>query len=325
MSENPQAGQGYGIGAVARLTGLSTHVLRIWERRYGAVVAERAPNGRRIYQPEDVEKLQLLKALTDRGTSISTIANLGLETLRERALEMEGMQTQLLPEEVRVGVLGTILPALLDAELTAAHRIRVVASDANHTRFQAEIELQRPDLLLLEMPTLDAGSAERAADLGQACDADAVIVVYGFGRRADEQAVLRSGMRLIRMPASPDEIVAAALAAAAGVNPSATPARPVPPDHNRAPAPGAAPPRRFSEQQLTALSRLQTGVDCECTRHLTEIIRLVSAFELYSRECESRNAADAALHAYLYRSSADARARMEDALARLLETEGIEP
>ena len=57
----------YGIGAVARLTGLTDHTIRVWERRYGAVVAQRASNGRRLYDPADVEKLGLLKKLTDHG------------------------------------------------------------------------------------------------------------------------------------------------------------------------------------------------------------------------------------------------------------------
>ena len=54
---------GYGIGAVARLTGLSDHTIRVWERRYGAVVAARSASGRRVYVAEDVEKLRLLKLL----------------------------------------------------------------------------------------------------------------------------------------------------------------------------------------------------------------------------------------------------------------------
>ena len=41
----------YTIGAVARMTGLSTQVIRAWERRYEAVVAARTDKGRRIYCP----------------------------------------------------------------------------------------------------------------------------------------------------------------------------------------------------------------------------------------------------------------------------------
>ncbi|HKL63895.1 MAG TPA: MerR family transcriptional regulator, partial [Woeseiaceae bacterium] len=77
-----KSGSDYAIGAVSRLTGISTHTLRIWERRYGAVVAERTDSGRRIYSRRDVEKLGLLKILVDRGFSIGQIANLDLEELR---------------------------------------------------------------------------------------------------------------------------------------------------------------------------------------------------------------------------------------------------
>ncbi len=61
---------------VARLTGLSTHTLRMWEKRYAAVVPDRTPAGGRLYDDENVERLALLKRLTDRGHSIGTIATL---------------------------------------------------------------------------------------------------------------------------------------------------------------------------------------------------------------------------------------------------------
>ena len=61
---------GYSIGAVSRLTGISTHTLRIWERRYSAIVADRTDSGRRIYTKADIEKLALLKSLSANGSSI---------------------------------------------------------------------------------------------------------------------------------------------------------------------------------------------------------------------------------------------------------------
>ena len=88
----------YGIGAVARLTGLSDHTIRVWERRYGAVIAERAANGRRVYGPAEVEKLGLLKTLTDRGLSIGQIADQDLEALRERAQSLNDFTSTRVPE-----------------------------------------------------------------------------------------------------------------------------------------------------------------------------------------------------------------------------------
>ena len=80
----------YGIGAVSKITGLSDHTIRVWERRYGAVVAERAANGRRLFAVEDIEKLSLLKALTDLGLSISRIAGESSVELRERIEGLAG-------------------------------------------------------------------------------------------------------------------------------------------------------------------------------------------------------------------------------------------
>ena len=71
MSRKPDDPRLYGIGAVARLTGLTDHTIRVWERRYSAVVTARAPNGRRQYTEADVQKLSLLKSLTDHGRRVA--------------------------------------------------------------------------------------------------------------------------------------------------------------------------------------------------------------------------------------------------------------
>lgn len=72
----------YHIGAVAKLTGVSTHTIRVWERRYGAVSPRRSPGGTREYTEDDVDKLTLLKTLTDADHSIGQIAGLSVDELR---------------------------------------------------------------------------------------------------------------------------------------------------------------------------------------------------------------------------------------------------
>jgi len=62
--------------AAARLTGLSPHVMRIWERRYGAVVPERSETDRRLYSQADIERLNLLRRATEAGHGIGQIATL---------------------------------------------------------------------------------------------------------------------------------------------------------------------------------------------------------------------------------------------------------
>ncbi|HEY1230462.1 MAG TPA: MerR family transcriptional regulator [Ramlibacter sp.] len=58
---------GFSITAVERDVGLSKDVLRIWERRYGFPSPRRDANGDRIYPPDQVRRLRLIKRLTDQG------------------------------------------------------------------------------------------------------------------------------------------------------------------------------------------------------------------------------------------------------------------
>lgn len=71
----------YTIKAVARRTGLSTHVIRVWERRHGAVKPERSESNRRLYSEEEVERLLLLRKATEAGHSIGLIAELPTEEI----------------------------------------------------------------------------------------------------------------------------------------------------------------------------------------------------------------------------------------------------
>lgn len=70
------------IRAVARMTGLSVDTLRAWERRYDAVAPRRDDRGR-VYSAADVERLQQLAALVDRGHAIGRIAGLSAAALNK--------------------------------------------------------------------------------------------------------------------------------------------------------------------------------------------------------------------------------------------------
>ncbi len=70
------------LATVARLTGLSPDVIRVWERRYGVVHPIRGPRGARLYQAADVERLHLLAAAVSAGRSIGDVAHLRLSDLK---------------------------------------------------------------------------------------------------------------------------------------------------------------------------------------------------------------------------------------------------
>jgi DNA-binding transcriptional MerR regulator/methylmalonyl-CoA mutase cobalamin-binding subunit len=69
------------ISAVERDTGLSKDTLRVWERRYGFPVPLRDANGERVYPVSQVEKLQLIRRLMDRGHRPGRIIPHSLEDL----------------------------------------------------------------------------------------------------------------------------------------------------------------------------------------------------------------------------------------------------
>jgi DNA-binding transcriptional MerR regulator/methylmalonyl-CoA mutase cobalamin-binding subunit len=107
----PEAGTTYSMGAVSRLTGLSPHVLRAWERRYQAVSPLRTAGGTRRYRESDVTRLRLLAAASGAGHPIGDIARLSETELRRRTAG---------PEEEPRPPLRRILEAIaqLDADET---------------------------------------------------------------------------------------------------------------------------------------------------------------------------------------------------------------
>lgn len=84
----------FGIEAVARRSGLSQHLIRIWERRYAAVRPFRTELNRRLYTEADVVRLELLNRAVHAGHRISDIATLPtakLEQLVEKDIPLPAM------------------------------------------------------------------------------------------------------------------------------------------------------------------------------------------------------------------------------------------
>ena len=73
----------YPIRYVAQQTGLSTHVIRVWEKRYQAVEPKRTESNQRMFCVKDIERLKMLKTAVRVGNSISQIAGLSSEELMQ--------------------------------------------------------------------------------------------------------------------------------------------------------------------------------------------------------------------------------------------------
>ncbi len=69
------------IQLASKLSGLSQHVIRIWERRYSALSPSRTCTNRRMYCDEAVKRLKMLKVLTENGHRIGGVARLSTAEL----------------------------------------------------------------------------------------------------------------------------------------------------------------------------------------------------------------------------------------------------
>lgn len=315
----------FGIGAVAKLTGLTDHTIRVWERRYGAVVADRAANGRRMYSETDVEKLGLLKILTDHGIAISQVAGDDLDELRARVRQLQELPARQPAERIRLAVLGDFLAAELDSWPHETAPVDVVVADGSRDRFEADLERLGADVVTVESPVLDQGTMDALQALMERAGAGAGVIVYGFGSARDAEAARRAGVHTLRAPVNVDELLASVGRAFAAAPAPRLPARPdasaLQPDWTFE---GPAAPRRFSQEQLSRLARTSTAIDCECPHHLAQLVGDLTAFEIYSANCASRDDEDAALHRYLHRTTAEARALIEAALVRVAAAEGLD-
>ena len=83
MSQSPTPHPRHRIGAVARLTGISTHALRAWERRYATLQPVRSEGGDRLYSDDDVLRLRQVKRLLGLGHAIGDLATLPVVELEK--------------------------------------------------------------------------------------------------------------------------------------------------------------------------------------------------------------------------------------------------
>ena len=128
------------IQAVSRRTGLSAHVIRIWEKRYGTVAPERTGTNRRLYSDEQIARLTLLRQITQAGQSISSMATLPLARLQQIAADSAATATP-----PRTGQSETGPNLFLQACLEAVRALDATALDT--ALRQAELALGNQGML----------------------------------------------------------------------------------------------------------------------------------------------------------------------------------
>ncbi len=71
------------IGELAKRTGITTHTLRKWEKRYQAPKSIRLPSGHRRYRPEEADRLKAVAKALELGFRAGRIAGGTLDELKE--------------------------------------------------------------------------------------------------------------------------------------------------------------------------------------------------------------------------------------------------
>jgi len=299
---------GYRSGVAARLAGLPVETLRVWERRYGISEAGRSPRGQRLYSPEQVRRLGLLKRAVDQGHAISTVAGLAEDELL--ALAGVAPVADTAPRLLRLAVAGGTLARQL-AGVRTAPMLDIVAGCQQLDGAAAALAGVTADVLLIEASEMNADALPQIEAARAALQVRAVVVLYRFCDSATVRRLRERDCLVARAPSDVAEV--AQLCAAAYLGGGRPPPGPATP----------AAPRRLDDRQLAQLAAASTSIDCECPRHLADILLMLTSFERYSAQCVNRNAADAALHQDLARSAGHARMLMEQALERLAHAEGL--
>jgi MerR family transcriptional regulator, light-induced transcriptional regulator len=62
------------IRSACTLTGINANTLRSWERRYGLIAPRRTQKGYRLFSEQDLERLQRIQRILQRGVPISQVA-----------------------------------------------------------------------------------------------------------------------------------------------------------------------------------------------------------------------------------------------------------
>ena len=191
----------YGIGTVARLTGLKPDTLRVWERRYSLGASYKSPTGRRQYTQTDLDHLQLVAALVQSGARIGEIASSERKTL-ERLVELrgEGRQPPTDYPKPRVLFIGSKLSSWLDSHQGCLSGVdaQVAAEPLAAVRAEDLADVGELDVLVVEMSHVD--------DLRTALAPQTVLVMHEqCSERWMEELVQRQTAHLA-FPPEPGEL-----------------------------------------------------------------------------------------------------------------------
>ncbi len=220
-----------------------------------------------------------------------------------------------------VAILDEYLPAQWRERPDDLAPVELKWAGADLEALRAFLAKDRPTILALDIELLGEDPLAEVARLTATARPELVLLLHRFAKRDTLREAARAGIRPIKSPVRLASLRTHMTSVVVReILDASKPTRPPPvvvESESRAST------ARFSRAQLGRLAEIQSSIACECPNHVSELLISLNAFEEYSRACENRDDADAAMHAQLADATARARTIMEDALAKLLVHERI--
>ena len=303
------------IGAVSKITRIPVDTLRAWERRYQVVSPQRKGAAARLYTQEDVERLLLIKQLLVNGHAISSVANLDHAELEKRTLlhvapDMS-QDNDALSGISKVAIYSELRGNVLERDEHQQTFIQTMDTYRDWSDFKSAMANTSADAVIIEVATLMRERAIEIRRLSEKSGVKRTIVIYGFTSKVVLASLDSARLVAVRAPVDRYQLW----------RELGRPFISTAPTIDSAPVKSTA--RLFDDRALEQMANISSTVQCECPRHLVDIVRTLTQFEDYSWECESRSDEDAALHAKLRSTTAAARGLFERALIEVANSEGI--
>ena len=323
MSTKNQTPGAYRSGVAARLSGIPVDTLRIWERRYSVIGPQLSAGRQRLYSLADIRRLTMIKQLVDTGHPIGTIASLDADALLAMQATTWSLHSTPPSRTDAVGRSGTTV-ALVGPMLMGEHYIKALSGGALSVTgrcadlTQAVLLLKdvRADIAIIDLPSLSDADVGRVTSVKVACGAEIAIVLYRFAPSAMVRRMRMAGHAVARSTTDPAEIEA--ICRSLLHRPRLEKG-----EQQRLLQTAQPLPIRFQPQFLAELSDASRTIECECPKHIVDLVLDLGGFERYSAECASRSPTDVVLHLELQRAAGLARSIMEQALERVAVAEGI--
>ena len=329
-------------GAVARMVGMPVATLRVWEQRYRAVQPATAASGHRLYSVADIERVTVLRRLTEQGHAIGLLAALDTEPMRQLLNEPNESPRDRAPrlgdsapqQAMRVVVVGQALARRVQTmaqrepkglALVCVAVFDSLADAAQAAQAAGRSTEGRADCLLWQAGSLQAGEQHTLQTTQTAWHAKTTAVVYRFSNAAARSELIRAGTALLQEPADDESLFQWLTSLHRLLMPQSAAPRfqgLAMTDPIGTPNPLVTAPR-FADLGLAEFAGLSSTVACECPAHLAELLLQISHFEKYSGECMNKSAVDAQLHVYLQQVAGSARMLFETALAHVAAAEGL--